>query len=182
MKLQNDGAVVSVSELKEHGCGFIPSKLLHAVQRKRPPITQPQGKRPGIAPEIKPPKPHSRFGLHPHEPAYRLLDHRHTSRYTSLLALVELRPVLTQDDAYLAALVSGRLHILRRGMMPPHVVDAEVIQLPVPSYGVKRGLRADDGGMLWSVPDLEHALTGIAEDRLMIWMKLSLDIFTQVLQ
>ena len=51
--------------------------------------------------------------------------------------------------------------------MTPHVVDAEVIQLPVPSYGVKSCLGADDGGMLWPIPDLEHALTGIAEDRFM---------------
>ena len=113
MKLQNDGAVVSVSKLKEYGCGFIPGNLLNAVQRKGPPVTQPQGKRPGITPEIKPPKPHSWFGLHPHEPLYRLLDHRHTSQYTTLLTLVKLRPVFTQDDAYLAALVSGNLHILR---------------------------------------------------------------------
>ena len=66
--------------------------------------------------------------------------------------------------------------------MPPHVVDAEVIQLPVPSYGVKSCLGADDGGMLWSIPDLEHALTGIAENRFMTGIKLSLDSFTQVLQ
>ena len=66
--------------------------------------------------------------------------------------------------------------------MPPHIVDAELIQLPVPSYGVKSCLGADDGGMLWSIPDLEHALTGITEDRFMTWMQLSLDIFTQILQ
>ena len=98
-----------------------------------------------------------------------------------LLTLVKLRPMLAQDNAYLAATVCGCLHIFWRGMMAPHVVDAEVIQLPVPSYGVKGRLGADDGSVLWSVPDFEHALTGIAENRVGTRMQLSLDIFEQSL-
>ena len=77
MKLENDGAIVSVSELEEYGCSFILGELLNAVQGKCPSVTQPQGKRPSIAPEVKPPKSHSRFGLHLDEPAYRLLNYRY---------------------------------------------------------------------------------------------------------
>lgn len=71
--------------------------------------------------------------------------------------------MLTQDNAYLAALVSGSLHIFRTGVMAPHVVDAEVIQFPIPSYGIKCCLGANYGSTLGSIPDLEHALTGIAK-------------------
>ena len=47
--------------------------------------------------------------------------------------------------------------------MAPHIVGAEVVQFPIPSYGVKSCLSADEGSMLWSIPNFEHALTGIAE-------------------
>ena len=76
MKLENDGTIVCVSELEEYGRSFILGEFFNAVQRKRPSITQPQCKRPSVAPEIQPPKPHSWLGLHLHEPAHRLLDHR----------------------------------------------------------------------------------------------------------
>ena len=69
--------------------------------------------------------------------------------------------------------------------MPPHVVGAEVIELPIPSYGVKSCLGADDGSVLGSVPDLEHALTGIAENRFcysMALVQLSLNVFEQRLE
>ena len=77
MKLENDGAIVSVSELEEYGCSFILGELLNAVQGKCSSVAQPQGKRPSVAPEVKPPKSHSRFGLHLDEPAYRLLNCRY---------------------------------------------------------------------------------------------------------
>ena len=77
MKLENDGAIVSVSELEEYGCSFVPGELLNAVQRKCPSVTQPRGKRSSIAPKIEPPKSHSWFGLHSDESAYRLLDYRY---------------------------------------------------------------------------------------------------------
>ena len=109
MKLENDGAIVSVSELEEYGCSFILGELLNAVQGKCPSVTQPQGKRSSIAPEVKPPKSHSRFGLHSDEAAYRLPNCRYKGRYAMLLALVKVCPVLTQDNAYLAPLVSGCL-------------------------------------------------------------------------
>ena len=66
--------------------------------------------------------------------------------------------------------------------MAPHIIDAEVIQLPIPSHGVKSYLGANDGGMLWSVPDFEHALTGIAENRSRTWIRSSLDILKQRLE
>ena len=109
MKFENDGAIVSVSELEEYGCSFILGELLNAVQGKCPSVTQPQGKRPSIAPEVKPPKSHSWFRLHPDEPPYRLLNYRYKDRYTMLLTLVKLCPMLTQYNAYLAPLVSGCL-------------------------------------------------------------------------
>ena len=49
--------------------------------------------------------------------------------------------------------------------MAPHVIDIEIIQLPIPSYGIKSLLGADDGSMLWPIPDFEHALTRIADNR-----------------
>ena len=63
--------------------------------------------------------------------------------------------------------------------MAPHIVGAEVIQFPIPSYGVKSCLGADDGSMLWSIPNLEHALAGIAENRSRTRMQASIDIFEQ---
>ena len=75
MKLENERVIVNVSHLEEYGCSFILGELLNAVQGKCPSVTQPQSKRPSIAPEVKPPKSHSRFGLHSHEPAYWLLNY-----------------------------------------------------------------------------------------------------------
>lgn len=65
--------------------------------------------------------------------------------------------------------------------MAAHLVDAEVIQLPIPSYCVEFCLGTNDGSTLWSIPDLEHSLTGIAENRFRtrMRMQLSLDIFKQ---
>ena len=77
MKLNHDHAIVSISKLEAHGRSFILGELLNAVQGKDPPITQPQGKRPGIAPEIKPPETHPWLGLHLHKPEHRLLDYRY---------------------------------------------------------------------------------------------------------
>ena len=177
MEFKNNGTIVSVSKLEEYGRSFLLGEFFNPVQRERPSVTQPQRKGPSVAPEIKPPKPHSWLGLHSHEPAHRLLDHGYKTCYSTLLTLVQLRPMLAEDNTYLAASVSGRLHVLWRGVMSPHVVDAEVIQHPVPSYGIKGRLGADDGSMLWPVPDFEHALTGIAENRVGTRMQLSLDIF-----
>lgn len=182
MKLENDGAIVSVSELEEYCCGFIPGELLNAVQRKHPSVTQPQGKRPSIAPDVKPPESHSWFGLHSEEAVDWLLDDRYRGRYPTFLGLVKLRPMLRQDVTYLAALVGGCHHLLWRGMMAPHIVGAEVIQLPIPSYGVKSRLGSDDGSMLRSVPDSEHALTGVAEDRTRPRTQWSLDMFHERLE
>ena len=60
--------------------------------------------------------------------------------------------------------------------MIPHIVGDEVIQYPVPSYGVESRLGADDGSTLWSIPDFEHFLTGIAENRFMTRMQVRLDL------
>ena len=49
--------------------------------------------------------------------------------------------------------------------MAPHVIDVEIIKLAIPSHGIKSLLGADDGSILGPVPNFEHALTGIAEDR-----------------
>lgn len=77
MKLENDSTVVDISTLEEYGCSFILGQLLNTVQRKYPSVTQSQGKRPSTTAEIKPPKPHSWFGLHSDEPSHRLLDYRY---------------------------------------------------------------------------------------------------------
>ena len=63
--------------------------------------------------------------------------------------------------------------------MAPHIVGAEIIQLPIPSYGVKSCLSADDRSVLWSIPNFEHALTGIAKNCSRNGMQLSLDIVKQ---
>ena len=63
--------------------------------------------------------------------------------------------------------------------MAPHIVGAEIIQLPIPSYGFKSCLSADDGSMLWPIPNFEHALTGIAENSFRTGMQLSLDTVRQ---
>lgn len=63
--------------------------------------------------------------------------------------------------------------------MAPHIVGAEIIQNPIPSYGIKSCLGADDGSMLWSIPNLEHALTGITENSPRTGVQLSLDTVKQ---
>ena len=63
--------------------------------------------------------------------------------------------------------------------MAPHIVGAEIIQNPIPSYGVKSCLGADYGSMLGSIPNLEHALTGIAENSPRTGGQLNLDIVKQ---
>ncbi len=66
--------------------------------------------------------------------------------------------------------------------MAPHIDGAEIIQNPIPSYGVKSCLGADDGSTLWSIPNLEHALTGIAENSPRTGVQLSLDHVKQRLE
>lgn len=66
--------------------------------------------------------------------------------------------------------------------MAPHIVGAKVIQFSIRSYRIKSCLGTDDGSMFWSIPDLEHALTGIAEHRSRTHVQLSLDIFKQLLK